>query len=69
MSRTIGGFSYTPRQDGVNGRVANYEFYVSLDGKTWGTPIVSGRFPNGSKTIKVSLAKPVQCRMLQISKR
>ncbi len=62
MLRTVGGFSYTPRQDGVNGRVANYEFYVSLDGKNWGIPVVTGRFPNGSKTTKVSFAKPVQCR-------
>jgi hypothetical protein len=60
--KTIGGFSYLPRQDGVNGRVAKYEFYVSLNGTTWGEPAASGVFPRGSNLTKISFAKPVPCR-------
>jgi hypothetical protein len=63
--RTIGGFSYLPRQDGVNGRVAKYEFYVSLDGKEWGKPVASGVFPQGSDVVKVHFEKPATCRFFR----
>jgi hypothetical protein len=44
---TLSGFRYLPRQDGqTNGRVGKYEFYVSLDGVTWGAPVASGSFAN-----------------------
>jgi hypothetical protein len=59
---TIGGFSYLPRQDGVNGRVAKYEFYVSRDGKTWGNPVASGAFAHTSDVTKVHFGNPVECR-------
>lgn len=39
----IDGFRYLPRQDMSNGRIKDYQFYVSMDGYKWGTPI-SGRF-------------------------
>jgi lysophospholipase L1-like esterase len=43
----VSGFRYLPRQDGgPQGRIAQYEFYVSLDGATWGTAVASGTFPN-----------------------
>ena len=43
----VNGFRYLPRQDGLpNGRIAQYEFYVSLDGATWGTPVATGIFAN-----------------------
>jgi hypothetical protein len=41
----INGFRYLPRQDGnVNGTIALYQFAVSLDGSTWGVPVVEGTF-------------------------
>jgi len=44
---TLTGFTYLPRQDGnANGRVAEYEFYVSLDGTDWGRPVAAGTFSN-----------------------
>ncbi len=44
-SYSMNGFRYLPRQDGgVNGRVANYQFYTSVDGVTWGTPVATGTF-------------------------
>jgi hypothetical protein len=62
MLRTIGGFSYYPRQDGVNGRVAKYEFYVSVDGKNWGEPVATGQFKRNGELAKIYFSKPLQCR-------
>jgi len=42
----IEGFYYLPREIGENGRIKDYEFYVSGDGDTWGSPVASGTFPN-----------------------
>jgi len=41
------GFRYLPRQDGVSeGRIGQYEFSVSSDGATWGSPVATGTFAN-----------------------
>ena len=43
--QNINGFQYLPRQDlSTVGNIGNYEFYVSLDGITWGSPVASGTF-------------------------
>ena len=42
VNKDIGGFTYLPRQSGLNGRIGDYEFYLSTDGTNWGNPIVSG---------------------------
>lgn len=37
----VKAFRYLPRQDGgINGRVKDFELYLSVDGKDWGTPVV-----------------------------
>jgi alpha-L-fucosidase len=37
---TLKGFTFLPRQDGkLNGTPDRYEFYVSVDGTTWGAPV------------------------------
>ena len=43
--RPIGGFIYTPRQAGVNGRIANYQVHYSSDAVNW-TLMTSGTWPN-----------------------
>ena len=44
-TQNINGFQYLPRQDlSTVGHIGNYEFYVSLDGITWGSPVASGTF-------------------------
>jgi len=44
----VDGFRYLPRQTGVleNGRIADYEFYVSTDGVNWGAAVSSGVLVN-----------------------
>jgi len=44
--KPIGGFEYQPRNDGAdNGRIAQWEAEISLDGMDW-KPFLSGTFPN-----------------------
>ena len=43
----VKAFTYLSRQDGnQNGMVKAYEFYLSNDGKTWDSAVVSGEFKN-----------------------
>ena len=45
--KLLKGFTYLPRQDHTpNGIVDQYEFYVSQDGKMWGSPVATGEFSN-----------------------
>ena len=53
--RTLGGFSYLPRQDEFqDGEVRDYEFHLSLDGKEWGLPVVSGTMSLGKSLQTIS---------------
>ncbi|MCF0196007.1 MAG: discoidin domain-containing protein [Bacteroidaceae bacterium] len=45
---TLQGFTYQGREDGGNGRVADYDVYVSTTPKVWGEAVASGRFENNS---------------------
>lgn len=47
---TIKGIKYTPRQDSEEGRIANYEVYISKDGKNWGKAVATGTFTKGKET-------------------
>jgi alpha-L-fucosidase len=47
VTHRIGGFTYLPRQDGLqNGIAENFRFETSADGVNWVTNIPSGTFPN-----------------------
>jgi len=37
-------FEYLPRQGSSHPRIKDFELFVSVDGKTWGTPLVKGAF-------------------------
>lgn len=41
----IGKMTYLPRT-GNNGRVKDYEVFLSQDGTNWGSPVASGQFPD-----------------------
>ena len=45
---TVTGFEYTPRQNGKNSRVKDFEIYVSADGKDWGAPVFKGSLKDGT---------------------
>ncbi|MCX6306164.1 MAG: discoidin domain-containing protein [Bacteroidetes bacterium] len=42
----ISKFTYLPRQDGENGRIRNFELYISEDTASWGVPVKTGLFVN-----------------------
>ena len=62
----IDGFRYLPRQDGgVNGWIAQYEFYISTDGSDWGTPVATGTFVNDASEKEVAFS-PVTGRFIRL---
>jgi len=59
-------FTYTARTDGnSNGMVKEYEVYLSKDGKSWGTPVVSGEFKNTTSMQVAALKEPTSGRYLK----
>ena len=53
----VRGFRYLPRQDGFpDGRIAQYEFDVSVDGVNWGTPVAVGTLANVATEQEVAFA-------------
>ena len=62
----IRGIKYLPRQDGgVNGTIANYEIYTSIDGVNWGIPVAKGAFDK-AMTEKEVLFTPVIGKFLRL---
>ncbi|MBI4687069.1 MAG: discoidin domain-containing protein [Nitrospirae bacterium] len=54
----VNGFKYLPRQDGwSHGRVGQYEFYVSMDGVSWGAAVAAGTFANSAAEKEVSFTQ------------
>ena len=45
---SVNGFSYLTRANTLNGRIKNFEFYLSTDGISWGQPQAAGilNYPN-----------------------
>ena len=58
-------FTYLPRQNGANGRVKEYELYVSLDGEDWSTPVSAGEFTNAFSPSNVDIS-PTICRYFRL---
>lgn len=65
--KTIKGFTLTPRQNGTNGRIKDYEIYVSTDGIKWGNPIHKGFFDHTKKTQRILFNRPVKGRYIRLS--
>ena len=55
-THAVSGFRYLPRQGSANGRIGRFEFYVSSDGVTWGSPVATGLFTNEEREQEVQFA-------------
>jgi beta-galactosidase len=62
----IEGVRYLPRQGMQNGRIRDYELYVSADGKTWGKPAAVGTFANTASWQEVRFEGQRQARYLRL---
>jgi hypothetical protein len=56
--RELEGLLYVPRQDSPNGRVRDFEVRTSADGRSFGSPIASGRWQNDTTFKYVPLNGP-----------
>jgi Beta-galactosidase/beta-glucuronidase len=65
--KTIKGFTWLPRQDGNTGDVKDYTIHVSMDGKSWGDPIVKAAFARSKDEKKVMFDKPVRARYIRFT--
>jgi hypothetical protein len=61
----IKGLTYLPRQDMSNGWIAEYEVYVSADGKNWGDSIASGKFQKGRDKKKITFGKNQNAKFIR----
>ena len=59
-------FSQTPRQNGVNGRIRDYELFVSDDEFNWGSPVATGAFENSSAPQTVEFSNPPEGRYVRL---
>ncbi len=56
----VAKFVYQGREDMTNGRVAQYEFYVSNSATVWGAPVCSGTLNNSSEEQVIDIpSRPV----------
>jgi hypothetical protein len=60
----LSGFVYVPRRNQANGRIAEYEFYVSKDGANWGSPAAAGVLEQ--KTCRVLFKGPAAGRFIRL---
>jgi len=50
----LSGFKYLPRQNGQNGRIKEYQFFVSQDNSNW-IQVATGTFPNSHEEQTVTI--------------
>jgi hypothetical protein len=62
--QSVEGLLYVPRQDSDLGRVKDYEIRLSLDGKSYGLAVGSGRWSNDA-TYKYASIPAAQARFVQ----
>ncbi len=62
----IAGFTYLPRQEMANGRIAEYALYTGREKGASQEPIAKGRFADGPSRQRVRFAEPVVARYLRL---
>jgi hypothetical protein len=67
QAASLRGFTALPRQDGNRrGRIKDYEFYVSDDGRNWGAPVARGTFPDTSNLQTIGFTQPTTARFVRL---
>ena len=61
----IKGLTYLPRQDMSNGWIAEYEVYLSTDGKHWADSDAGGKFQKDREKKKIAFAKNHNARFIR----
>ena len=61
----LDGFSYLSRQDYETDGVGQYEFYVSMDGVNWGSPVATGTFED-SQPVKIVSFSPINGQYIRL---
>jgi hypothetical protein len=56
---------YTPRADNANGRVKDYEIYLSEDGTQWGEPAAKGTMGRRAREETIQLPQPLKARFMK----
>ncbi len=59
-------FTYLTRQDGENGRIKEYELYISENTEVWGDAVATGQFVNTSAPQTITFDVPVIGRYFRL---
>ena len=62
----IYGFTYLTRQTGVNGRIKDYELYISEDPANWGAAVSTGQWVNTSAPQSIDFPEGVIGRYFRV---
>ena len=52
----------SPRQDMTNGRIAQFQLYLSTNGRDWQQPVATGTWPNSPAPQRIELPSPTVVR-------
>ncbi|GAA1551686.1 glycoside hydrolase family 20 zincin-like fold domain-containing protein [Kribbella lupini] len=68
-AKSVCAVTYLTRQNATNGRIADYEIYLSTDGVSWGQPASKGTFGNSpdAKWVPVAATTARYVRLVQLS--
>lgn len=67
QSQTLTAVTVLPRQgENSNGRIKDYEIYVSEDGKQWGEPVAKGTWKNSGNEQSATFKAPAKGRHLKL---
>ena len=59
------GLKVLPRQDMSNGRIKDYEVFVSSDGKNWGSAVKKGKFTASGEMQVIQFGRSVEAKFLK----
>ena len=61
------GLKVLPRQDMPNGRIKDYQIFVSNDGKDWGRAVKKGAFADSDALQLIQFTQPVKTKYLKFT--